>query len=372
VRRSEQGYVLASITYVDEVFGVASRAQSKARAAPRAATVTVRALEEGGNLKRSPTVISTKAESVGGVALSPSPFDAAESALAWVGKDGGVGQVFVTRLGRAGDKLAQRMLTRNKGKGCSDVALAATRGGWIAAWIDDRAGQPAIYAAKVGKDLERVGDERRIADAKGEASELRLVALGSDMALAWSEAREEDGSSGIFTARLSADGSLRSEAARVLRASHMASSLQLAPMGAGVVLGWVQPVGASKSRTENARRAVALAAVDASLRQASEPNLVSLPADASSVALDCDLTADAGPGSSICHVVVSGAELDQLSVYGFPYRPAAPVAPGARLAAISGVSTEDTSPVLVGGRLFFAEDDLHGGGRVRMAKIAWR
>jgi len=35
------------------------------------------------------------------------------------------------------------------------------------------------------------------------------------------------------------------------------------------------------------------------------------------------------------------------------------------------VSTEDTSPVLVNDWLFFAEDNLRGGGRIRKAKLAW-
>jgi len=70
--------------------------------------------------------------------------------------------------------------------------------------------------------------------------------------------------------------------------------------------------------------------------------------------------------------VVSGGEEGQLAIFGFLYRPSEIVRTPARLAAIGGVSVEDVSPVLFGGRLFFAEDDMHGSGRVRMAKIAWR
>ena len=41
------------------------------------------------------------------------------------------------------------------------------------------------------------------------------------------------------------------------------------------------------------------------------------------------------------------------------------------MASLTGVSTEDTSPVLVKNWLFFAEDNLRGGGRIRKAKLAW-
>src|SRR5262249_26613806 len=84
VGKVERGYTLASITYVNQFPSGASkagRAAPPAANAPRAATVVVRALEERGDLKKSPTVISVKAESVGGIALAPSPFAAGEAAL---------------------------------------------------------------------------------------------------------------------------------------------------------------------------------------------------------------------------------------------------------------------------------------------------
>ena len=46
--------------------------------------------------------------------------------------------------------------------------------------------------------------------------------------------------------------------------------------------------------------------------------------------------------------------------------------PAARLTSIAGVSTEDTNPVIARDWLFFAEDNLRGGGRIRKAKLAWR
>src|SRR5262252_7506011 len=80
VRKVEGGYTLASITYASqfplgrtpsahgEVGASKARAPQPAASSQRAATVVVRALEEHGDLKRSPTVVSAKAESVGGIA----------------------------------------------------------------------------------------------------------------------------------------------------------------------------------------------------------------------------------------------------------------------------------------------------------------
>jgi hypothetical protein len=243
-------------------------------------------------------------------------------------------------------------------------------GGWIVAWLDEREGRPAVYAAKVGRNLERIGEERKIAETRGEASELRLVPARGEVVLVWSEAREDGLTSGIFAARLEIDdASARAEPARVLRTSRMAGSLHARWFEDGLVLGWVQSLEPVKPGKEGSRRGVALARVLAPFRGLSDPQLFALPADASSLALDCD--EPRAEASSVCRVFVSGDEQDQLSMYGLVYRPAAPLPLPLHFAALSGVSTEDTSPVLVDGRVFFAEDDLRGGGRIRTATITW-
>jgi hypothetical protein len=235
------------------------------------------------------------------------------------------------------------------------------------AWLDEREGRAGVYAAKVGRDLDRIGEEHRIAESKGEASELRLVAGRTEVLLAWIEMRQQVGTSGIFAARLAADLSPRAEPTRVLLAPRTASSLQVTRSGDAFVFGWVQSSG---SGPRESRRGAALAWVDPSLRAMPEPKLVAVPADVTAMALDCD--EPVSQSSSGCRVVVSGGEEGELSIYGFLYRPTETVRAPARLAAIGGVSVEDASPVLFGGRLFFAEDDMHGGGRVRMANIVWR
>ena len=89
---------------------------------------------------------------------------------------------------------------------------------------------------------------------------------------------------------------------------------------------------------------------------------MSLAAEPSAVALACDRT---------CRVVVPVAERGDLAMYGFSYSSATDAMVPRRFLLLTGVSTEDTSPVLVGDWLFFAEDDLRGNGRVRKAKLVW-
>jgi hypothetical protein len=338
---------------------------------PRGATVIVRTLDDRGDLTRPPTIISVRAEPVGGVVLVPSPFDAGEVGLAWVGQDEGVGQVFLTRLSQSGEKLGQRMITREKG-GCSDVALVAAGGGFIIAWLDNRDGRPAVYAAKVGRNLERVGPERRIAETRGEASGLRLVAQQGEVVLAWIEARDGDGTSGIFAARLASnDIETRALPARISAASRLASSLWVGRFGDGLLFGWIEVRQVGKSPPPW-RRGVVLARVDSALRAREGATFVQVPADASSLSLDCAEGDTRASGGGFCRVVVPGGEQGQLSIYGLLYQPGAAIAPATRLAGAEGASMEDVSPVLLDTRLFFAEDDLHGGGRVRAATLAWR
>jgi hypothetical protein len=109
-------------------------------------------------------------------------------------------------------------------------------------------------------------------------------------------------------------------------------------------------------------RTLVVARLDASAKSASERTAVPVTADPSSVALECD---------QICRMVVPVAERGELAIYGLSFDASQRPSVARRIAALSGVSTEDTSPVIVKDWLFFAEDNLRGGGRIRKAKLAW-
>jgi hypothetical protein len=362
--------VLAWVTYFDEVSAALRSSKKKgSRPAPKGpaatadagkqgASVVVRALDKDGEAVSPPKVVSSKAVSFGGVALARTAQG--DVGLAWVGKDAALGQVFVTKLSDTGDKLAQKMITHSK-TGCSDVALAPVPDGFVVAWVESNADRTEIFAAKVGKDLARVGAERRVAATKGETSDIRLTNRGDELFLVWSESRDVDG--GIGVARLStADLTVRGDPAVILAAPGHARGIDLSRFGDGVQLAWVEDAPPATHDAGAAARALVAARLDASARSTSGRTALPVAADPSSVALDCD---------RVCRVVVPVAEAGELSIYGFSFDGSQPPSAPRRLAALSGVSTEDTSPVIVKDWLFFAEDNLRGGGRIRKAKLAW-
>ncbi|HMJ56375.1 MAG TPA: hypothetical protein VK540_30115 [Polyangiaceae bacterium] len=363
-------FLLAWVTYFDgggPALRASSRGPAKKGATPgpqqqRGATVVVRALDAEGEALGAANVISVKADSIGGVSLAAGASAQGDAGLAWVGKDAGIGQVFVTRLSRSGEKQAQRMVTRSK-EGCSDVALVRHKDGFVVAYIDSRDGLPGVYTVKVGKDLQRIGNERLVAQVKGEASDVRMIARGEDLVVAWAEARRDPDLHGVFAARLlAADLAVRGDPARVVLGPQHARGIELAAVGEGLALGWVEDAGPGTGAATTSEKTAMLVGLDFALRAAGEPVRVALPAQASSLALECDRS---------CRVVVAGSEGENLAFYGFLFERGAPQ-PAARLTAIAGVSTEDANPVVARDWLFFAEDNLRGSGRIRKAKLAWR
>jgi hypothetical protein len=363
--------MLGWVTYFDEASSALrnpkkpARAASKTAAAPleggkQGASVVVRALDKDGEALSPPKIVSSKAVSFGGVALARGVGPQAEIGLAWVGKDAGFGQVFLTKLSDNGDKLAQKMITHSK-TGCSDVALAAVGDGFVVAWVESGADKADIFAVKVSKDLAHVGTERRVAQTKGETSEVRLTNRGDELLVVWSEARTE-GDGGIGAARLSAgDLTVRGDPSVVLPVPGHARGIDLSRLGEGIEVAWVEDAPSAPDAGA-AGRALVAARLDVSARSSVGRTALPLAADPSSVALDCE---------RVCRVIVPVAEKGELSIYGFSFDGSQQLISPRRIATLSGVSTEDTSPVIVKDWLFFAEDNLRGGGRIRKAKLAW-
>jgi hypothetical protein len=361
--------LLGWVTYFDE--GSAALRTKKARpiakgpatsdANKQGASVVVRALDKDGEALSPPKVLSSKAVSFGGVALARAAGAHGELGLAWVGKDAGVGQVFVTKLSETGDKLAQKMITHSK-TGCSDVGLVAGPEGFVVAWVESKPDKTEIFAAKVAKDLAKIGAERRVAETKGETSDVRVASRGDEVFVVWSEARA-GGDGGIGAARLSTgDLTVRGDPALVLPSPGHARGIDLSRYGDGIAMAWVEDAAPSAQGAGAPGRALLFARLDASAKSPSGRTAVPIAADPSSVALDCE---------QICRVVVPVAERGELSIYGFSYDPSQKPSGARRIATLAGVSTEDTSPVIVKDWLFFAEDNLRGGGRIRKAKLAW-
>ncbi len=114
---------------------------------PLRAQLDLLPLEASGAPRGTPVSLSLRAHSIGGIALAPGSA-AGDLLAAWTGVDAGQPQVFLTLLTADGTRRSQRMLTRKSGD-AGDVAAAPVDTGWLLAWVDERDGDPELYASRV-------------------------------------------------------------------------------------------------------------------------------------------------------------------------------------------------------------------------------
>ncbi|WP_437957835.1 hypothetical protein WME76_42145 [Sorangium sp. So ce119] len=394
------GALAAWVTYFVE--GASDRAP---RGQDLSATLAVRAASPGGPGKLN--VISQKASSIGGVAIAaapPAPADAkgkggaaqGESVLAWVARERGETQVYVTKLDATGAKVAQKKLTtapRKKQGGAaseaSDVAIAYDgAGGFIVAWVDSRDGNAEVYAARIDRALNRTVPDRRITNAPLDAAEVQIAVRGQEAWLVWSDARPAgdaaagaaggagepsgEASGDIFLARLDVKTLQRiGDESRLHASPEHSRSPVLAPLEGGAVVGWVDEVAGGGTAAGGGAAAGGQARfvrLDSGGAAQGPPLAVAAPdgAGVSSVALACD---------KVCRGVLASAPGDSVVLNAFTLAPGEASAPSLKpLAWLTGSASQDVSPVFAGrsgGSLFFADDSVSGAGRVRWMTIAW-
>lgn len=349
------GALVAWVTYYAED---AEQQDAKASSSGTAATVALRALDERFDLAGEPTTVSVRAASTGGVSIAAgSPRDG-DACLAWAGHDGGQVQVFATRVGKDGKKLAQQMITRAKGA-VSDVAVAWAGDGWILAWVDRRDGNGEVYATKIDKQLKRVLPERRLTNAVGDASGVQIAVRGDEVWLAWADARGEAGQADPYAIRLGGKDlqPLGSEM-RVAAAKGRARGLSLTKLGDEAALSWIE-------ETETGVDAVAkLVRLD--LRGRSLGPTVSVPLVASPTSLALECTAER------CRGVTSlAARPGELRIDAFLWDGGATTSAPTQVLTLRDRAADDVAPSLLGDWAFFADDDASGHGRVRRMRMAW-
>ncbi|WP_437608732.1 hypothetical protein WMF20_48260 [Sorangium sp. So ce834] len=372
------------------------------------ATLAVRAASPGGLGKLN--VLSQKASSLGGVAIAtapPAPADPkgkggaaqGESVIAWVARERGETQVYVTKVDATGAKIAQKKLTtapRKKPGGAaseaSDVAIAYDgAGGFIVAWVDTRDGNAEVYAARVDRALNRTAPDRRITNAPLDAAEVQIAVRGQEAWLVWSDARPAgaaasaaggEATGDVFFARLDAKTLQRiGDETRLHASPEHSRSPVLAPHEGGALVGWVDEPGgddaaagagaasggggAAAGGTGGRARLVRL---DDGGAMQGPPVTIEGPdgTSVSSIALACD---------KVCRGVLASAPGDSVALSAFTLAPGeAAASPLKPLAWLTGSASRDVSPTLAGrsgASLFFADDAVSGSGRVRWMTIAW-
>jgi len=380
------GSLVAWVTFVLEAGGNTGKKKAKKEEEAPSALLAVRPIGEGG-APGKPIIVSKKAVSEGGVALASAPAregKKAEAALAWVARERGEPQVFVTTLGPGGEKVAQKGVTvinRRKGKSvseASDVAIAYAGGeggggdGWITAWADTRDGNAEIYVARLDRALNKVVADQRVTSAAGDSIEVQLAVRGKEVFLVWSDARAnpDEGSGDIYLARLDAATLKKSgPEVRLYASATHSRTPQITAAGKGFLVSWIEEGADPKGSGD--------AGADAGLRVAfldERGALVGTPALVHGAEGSSTVTSAAiGCSAKGCRGVLTSAIGEALTLTAFELAPGAPAGPVKIIGALTG-ATQDASPVFAGpsaSSLFFADDAVGGTGRVRWMQIAW-
>lgn len=327
----------------------------------------------------APVQLSKKAVSSGGVAIAASQGDKKEIAIAWVAREKGESQVYVTKVDEAGKKLAQKKVSviarpaKKEGapSEASDVSIAWAGGeggdGWIVTWIDTRDGNAEVYAAKVDRDLGKAIPDRRLTDAPGDAAEPHLLVRGKDTFLAWSDARQkpDEGIGDIFVAKLATRSLEKAGPEQRLAStpSHSRSPQLVPGPGGAVWIGWIDDPGEGDSSPGAVRFAIlddrGAATAQSSLAGAAGKPIVS-------AALACN--------DKLCRGVTATADADALVLNAISLTPTAQPSQLRTLLLLPGAGAADISPTFADRdaiSLFFGADAAAGTGRVRRMKIDW-
>ncbi|HEY4121643.1 MAG TPA: hypothetical protein VGM56_27445, partial [Byssovorax sp.] len=352
-----------------------------------AARLEVRPISSGAATLASlqkPVVISLNALSIGGVALAPAPAignHPPETLLAWVGKERGEPQVFVTKLGPDGKKLAQKGVTviarkKQSKNGLpsepSDVAAAFDgQDGWIVAWVDTRDGDAEIYVAKVDRSMTKIVPDKRVTDAAGDAADVQLIVRGKETWVAWSDARgnpEENGGD-IYLARLETAGLKKlAPETRIFASKENSRSPEFTRTPSGVLLSWIEAVPESKTGETDPDAGLRVAELDERGTVIGAPILVRAPGEATltSAHLACP--------ERPCRGVVTMASKDAVELAAFTLPQGGQVSRLKTISALTGGATADPSLAFASAdptALFFSDDTTSGQGRVRWMQLAW-
>jgi len=306
-------------------------------------------------------VLSLRAHSLGGIALAAGA-PGSDVLAAWTGVDAGQPQVFLTVIGADGAHHAQRMLTRKSGD-ASDVAAVPTGKGWLVAWVDERDHDPELYATRVDEKLARVGNEHRLTNAPGPATQVTLAELGDTAVVAWADARDpsQPGEADIFLERLNTrDATPIGNERRVLATRGHSFAPAIGRLGQGLVLIWLERGAADVPGSAG----VLLQRLDGAGELAGEPERLALP-EGEPTALAVNCVTDA------CRLVVAARSGEEAMLFGGVRRAMGEPVPLKRLVALGSRSAAGVPLALAGEELLYADATDDGVWRVRRALLDW-
>jgi hypothetical protein len=327
--------------------------------APRAALRL--SVSPDGKAPPEPLVLSYRASSAGGVALSPGDPATGEMLLGWTGIDDQRAQVFLTLTDASGKKISQKMLTHGK-DGISDVAVARVDDGWVVAWIAEHAGVAEVRVAKVDRSLRPVVPERRVGKPSSGATGVEITARGDHVIVAWSDARgSSEGVSDVYVGRLLAkDLTMVGPERPVVETRDHSRSPVMSPFAAGAVVAWIEDPAPG---TEQSEASVLLAELDSGGEPVPGSVMRISPRGApEAVGLLC--------GGDECHLAVTISNGTGGGVEAFVWRPGEEPA-SRQVVALEGRPTNAVSPVVIDGDIVYSDDQGARGAVIRRATIDW-
>jgi len=303
--------------------------------------------------------LSLRAHSLGGLALSGSAGQK-DTLVAWAGLDGGQPQVFLTLVDSLGKKLSQRMLTRKKGD-LSDIALAAAGTDYLVAWIDERNGDPELYATRVNHALNHVSPEQRITQAPGAATDVSLVATKAGAIAVWADARdsEQAGAADIYTTALvGSDASRKTPDAPLLKTRTHSFAPIARAYGSGALVAWLE---AASERSDAEPAHVNFAVLDETGRVTGEVQSANFSEGTPiTVGLECS--------QQTCHAVVSVAAGARGDLYALAFRDGKLDRP-VRIRSSNGAPSS-VAPIIHGADVYVT-DGQQGVVRLRRLQLEW-
>ena len=307
----------------------------------------------------APENMSLRAHSLGGIALSGGA-NQKDTLAAWSGLDGGQPQVFLTLVDKLGKKLAQRMLTHKTGD-LSDVALAPVGNDYLVAWVDERSGDPELYATKVNHALARISPEQRITQAPGAATDLSLVATKSGALAVWADARESEqaGAADVYVSALRGTDANRSATEFAVQKTRTHSFSPIArAYGTGALVAWLE---AASDRSDGEPARVSFAELDDTGKLIGSVQSVGVGNGTPvTLGLDC--------APPLCHAVVSVDASARAELYAISFN-AGKIGNPVRIRT-SNNAPSSVAP-LVRGNDVYISDVQRGVSRLRRLQLEW-
>jgi hypothetical protein len=327
---------------------------------PPRAIVRVRSLPSDGTAPE-PIALSYRAQSLGGVALSANATTG-ETLLAWAGVDNKEPEVFVTLLGPAGKKLAQKMLTHVKG-GVSDVAVASVGNDFVVGWIEEQRGSSEVHVTRIDRTLKPLLPDRRLNGTASTATSVQLLTRGENVFAVWSDARgPSSGVADIFSIRLAAkDLSAVGPEHRLAQTAAHSRSPVLAAFGEGAVVAWVEEPPSEGTRT---LATLMVTRLDSGAEPvAGSTATIALEGSPEGLGIEC--------GSASCRVAAAVTLGESGAIAAFELRSAGETHPR-RLVRLAAPPRDAIAPVILDGDVFYADESGARDARVRRMGISWQ